>query len=140
VGRRRPLIRDDFASVLFDAGAVLSYAKDRPEVRAWVLRAEGADVPVRVSWITVAEIHRGSSTGSREQWVLSRLVPEELTLRDCKEAGALMGRTGCGGKTVDAILAATALRLPRPVAVLTGDGGDLGRLLEGEPRITVVHV
>lgn len=129
-----------FASLLLDAGAVLAYAKDQPEVRAWLFRAERAGVEARISWVTIAEVHRDAPRGSRQRWVLSRLSAEELTLRDCYDAGALMGRTGAGGKTVDALVAATALRLPGPVAVLTGDVADLQRLLDGHRQVTVVRV
>lgn len=138
--RRRPLTSHDVASVLLDAGAVFAYAKDQPEVRGWVLRAERAGIAALVSWVTIAEVHRDAPGGSREHWVLSRLTAEQLTLRDCYDAGALMGRTGTGGKTVDALLAVTVLRLPRPVAVLTSDDTDLRRLLEGQSQILVVRV
>jgi len=41
---------------------------------------------------------------------------------------------------VDAVLFETALRLPRPVAVLTTDVADLERLLEGHRQVLVARV
>ena len=130
----------EFASLLLDAGAVFAYAKDEPAVRGWLLRARRAGIEPRISWVTVAEVYREAASGSREQWVLSRLDAEELTLDDCYGAGRLMARTATGGKTVDALVAATALRLPRPVAVLTTDVADLERLLEGHRQVLVARV
>ena len=89
--------------------------------------------------MTIAEVFRDAPGGARVQWVLSRLEPEHLTLRDCHDAGRLMCATGTDGKTVDALVAVTALRLPKPVTVLTTDPGDLGRLLDGQ-RVTVATV
>jgi hypothetical protein len=59
----------------------------------------------------------------------------------------LLGAAGLSGGrcTIDAIVAATALALPRPVVVLTSDLDHLTRLVE-EPdvsknqRIAVVHI
>jgi hypothetical protein len=141
VGRRgQSLIGVEFASLLLDAGAVLAFAKDRPEIRRWLRRAREAGVDPRVSYVTIAEVFRDAPAGARVQWVLSRLAPEHLTLRDCHDAGRLMCATGTDGKTLDALVAVTALRLPKPVAVLSSDPGDLGRLLEGQRRVTVARV
>ena len=141
MGRRgQSLIGVEFASLLLDAGAVLAFAKDRPEIRRWLKRANEAGVDPRVSYVTIAEVFRDAPAGARVQWVLSRLCAEHLLLRDCHDAGRLMGATGADGKTMDALVAVTALRLPKPVVVLTGDPGDLGRLLEGQRRVTVARV
>jgi predicted nucleic acid-binding protein len=130
----------EFASLLLDSGAVLALARDRPEAHAWIGRARKAGIDPRVSLVTVAEVFRDRPPGARVQWVLSRLDLEQLTLRDCHDAGRLMGATGTGGKTIDALVAATALRLPRPVAVLTSDPSDLARLLDGQRRVIVAKV
>lgn len=62
-------------------------------------------------------------------------------------AGELLGTAGLSGHrcAIDAVVAATALELARPVVLLTSDPDDLSRLTE-EPdrpkdqRIAVVHV
>ena len=135
---RHPVI--EFASLLLDAGAVLALARDRPDVQGWLRQARKVGIEPRVSYVTIAEVFRDAPAGARVQWVLSRLEPEHLTLRDCHDAGRLMCATGADGKTLDALVAATALRLPRPVAVLTSDPHDLERLLEGQRRVLVAKV
>jgi hypothetical protein len=72
--------------------------------------------------------------------VLSRLDEEPFTVKHAQDAGRLLGATGSGDRTIDAIVAATALRMPRPVAVLTSDPKDLARLLEGQRRVIVAKV
>jgi predicted nucleic acid-binding protein len=143
VGRRpRKHVTDDlvFASMLLDAGAVLAFAQDRPEVRRWLEQAETHGVDPRVALVTIAEVFRDRPAGGRVQWVLSRLDEEPFTVKHAQDAGRLLGATGSGDRTIDAIVAATALRMPRPVAVLTSDPKDLARLLEGQRRVIVAKV
>jgi hypothetical protein len=62
-------------------------------------------------------------------------------------AGELLGTTGLSGHrcAIDAVVAATALDLERPVVLLSSDPDDMNRLVE-EPerpkaqRVVVVHV
>jgi predicted nucleic acid-binding protein len=129
-----------FASLLLDAGAVLAFARDRPEVRRWLERAQKYGIDPRVTLVTVAEVFRDRPAGGRVQWVLSRLEEEPLTIKHAHDAGRLLGATNSGDRTIDAIVAATALRMPRPVVVLTSDPKDLTRLLEGQPRVVVATV
>jgi hypothetical protein len=129
-----------FASLLLDAGAVLAFAQDRPDVRRWLQRAEAQGVDPRVALVTVAEVFRDRPAGARVQWVLSRLDKEPFTLGHAWDAGRLLGHSGGRHMTVDAIVAATALTMPKPVALLTGDPGDLERLLEGYHGVFVAKV
>ncbi len=129
-----------FASMLLDAGAVLAFAQDRPEVRRWLQRAEARGVDPHVALVTVAEVFRDRPGGAREQWVLSRLGKQPFTLGHAWDAGRLLGHSGGRRMTVDAIVAATALGMPKPVALLTGDPGDLERLLEGYRGVHVAKV
>lgn len=69
-----------------------------------------------------------------------------VTAEIARRAGELLGKTGLSGHrcAIDALVAATALELERPVVLLTSDPDDLARLVE-EPerpktqRIAVVH-
>lgn len=143
MGRRRRTLMNDgvpFASLLLDSGAVLAVAQNGHVVQRWLARARMHGVEPRVTLVTVAEVFRDRRDGARIQWVLSQLEHEPLTLAHAHDAGRLLGATGSGDHTVDALVAATAVRMPRPVIVLTSDPKDLERLLEGQPRITVAAV
>lgn len=138
---RRPVTGPlPFASLLLDSGAVLSAAQDSPEVHWWLDRARELDVDPRVTLVTVAEVFRDRPGGARVRWVLSRLDPEPLTMALAEDAGRLLGATGSKDRTVDALVAATAVRMPRPVVVLTTDPQDLERLLEGQRLVVVAAV
>jgi hypothetical protein len=74
-------------------------------------------------------------------------VPEEyLAEARARRAGELLGQTGLSGHrcAIDAVVAATAFELERPVVLLTSDPDDLATLTE-EPelpkaqRIIVTH-
>lgn len=138
--RGEPLIPADLASLLLDASAVLAFAQDRPEVRRWLEHAKKVGIDPLVSYVTVAETFRARPAGARVRWVLSRLDPVRITLGDCKAAGRLLSMPITPGTTLDALVAATALRLPKPVVVLTSDTKDLGRLLQDERRVLVARV
>jgi hypothetical protein len=129
-----------FASLLLDSGAVLAAARDGTEVRWWLDRARQLDVDPRVTLVTVAEVFRDRPGGARVRWLLSRLDHEPLTMAHAEDAGRLLGATDGKDRTVDALVAAAAVRMPRPVVVLTTDPEDLERLLEGQRLIVVAAV
>jgi hypothetical protein len=79
--------------------------------------------------------------------VLSRIAAASVSPEIGRRAGELLGTTGMSGHrcAIDAVVAATALGLARPVLLLTSDPDDLSRLVE-EPdvpkhlRVGVRHV
>ena len=79
--------------------------------------------------------------------VLSRITVVPVTVQIARRAGELLGATGLSGHrcAIDAVVAATALGLKRPIVLLTSDPDDMNRLVE-EPdrpkaeRIVVVRV
>jgi predicted nucleic acid-binding protein len=79
--------------------------------------------------------------------VLSRITVVPVSCQLARRAGELLGTTGLSGHrcAIDAVIAATALGLERPIVLLTSDPDDLNKLVE-EPdrpkaeRIVVVHV
>jgi predicted nucleic acid-binding protein len=79
--------------------------------------------------------------------VLSRITVVPVSGQLARRAGELLGTTGLSGHrcAIDAVVAATALGLERPIVLLTSDPDDLNKLVE-EPdrpkaeRIVVVHV
>lgn len=108
-------------------------------------RTRGARVAV--SAITLTEVLRGGSRDMAVYRVLSRITVVPVSPEIARRAGELLGETGLSGHrcAIDAIVAATALELQRPVVLLTSDPDDLNRLVE-EPerpkseRIAVVYV
>jgi predicted nucleic acid-binding protein len=78
--------------------------------------------------------------------VLSRITVISVTEGIARRAGELLGATGLPGHrcAIDAVVAATALDVERPVVLLTSDPDDLNKLVEepGRPkaqRIAVVR-
>lgn len=125
---RRAHVPLRFGSLLLDAHAVTAMARRARTVQAFLERARSFDAPVVVSWVTLAEVLQGSARGEAVHWALSKVRLEPLQEVDFRAAGELMGRTGMGGHTIDALVAVTARRLPPPCVVLTSDPDDLRRL------------
>ena len=100
-----------------------------------------------MSAITLTEVLRGGSRDAAVHRVLSRITVLSVTGEIARRAGELLGQTGLSGHrcAIDAVAAATAFELERPVVLLTSDPDDLATLTE-EPerpkaqRIIVVHV
>lgn len=134
---RRTVTDGEFVSLLLDSSAVRAYTEGRPEVRAWLERAGKAGVEPLISYVTVADA-RPVQVGFRS--VVDKFEAVRLTLDDCRRARALAQDLDGANRTVDALVAVTALRLPRPVAVLTADPRNLARLLADQPRIMVVKI
>jgi predicted nucleic acid-binding protein len=96
---------------------------------------------------SLAEVLRGGQQDARLHRVLNKITIVPIDKACGRAAGELLGRTGLSGHrcALDALLAAVALRQPRPVVLLTSDPDDLARLTE-EPhrekaqRIAVVRI
>jgi predicted nucleic acid-binding protein len=115
----------------------VSLARDAFDRRGSVITAASA----------LAEVLRGVPRDAALHRVLNKITVVSLDKADGRAAGELLGRTGLSGQrcALDALLAAVALRQPRPVVLLTSDPEDLAMLTE-EPdrnkaqRIAVVRV
>ena len=102
---------------------------------------------VAVSAITLTETLRGGPRDAVVHQVLSRITVVPVTAAIARRAGELLGATGLSGHrcAIDAVVAATALEMERPIVLLTSDSDDLTKLTEepGRPkaqRIAVIHV
>jgi predicted nucleic acid-binding protein len=115
----------------------VSLARDAFDRRGSVITAASA----------LAEVLRGVPRDAALHRVLNKITVVPLDKADGRAAGELLGRTGLSGQrcALDALLAAVAMRQPRPVVLLTSDPEDLARLTD-EPdrdkaqRIAVVRV
>jgi predicted nucleic acid-binding protein len=115
--------------------------------RGYLAAARSRRARVAASAITLTEVLRGGPRDAAAHRVLSRITVVPVTAQIARRAGELLGETGLSGHrcAIDAVVAATALGLERPVILLTSDPDDLARLVEepGQPkakRIAVVHV
>lgn len=132
---------------MLDSDGLWKLAAGDPRARAFLATAVERGAQVRVSALTLTEVLRGGARDAAVHRVLSRVGVVPVTAEIGRRAGELLGETGLSGHSyaVDAIVAATALGLPRPLVILTSDPDDLSRLVEEadrpkDERIAVVHV
>jgi len=134
-------------SLLLDSEGLVKLAAHETDARAYFESARQRQARVTVSAITLTEVLRGGAKDAAAHRVLSRIVVLPVTAELARRAGELLGATGLSGHrhAIDAVVAATAQALERPVLLLTSDPKDLA-LLTAEPqrpkseRIVVVRV
>lgn len=142
---RRP-VRSGGSLVLDSEGLVKLAAGDQRS-RAFLETARQRDASVIVSAVTLTEVLRGGYGDVPVHRVLSRITVQPVTPELGRRAGELLGASGLSGHrcAIDAVVAATALGVSRPVVLLTSDPFDVGRLVS-EPerskaeRVAVVAV
>lgn len=93
-----------------------------------VARRRGAEVVI--SALTILEAARPDVKAARLEWVLSALAKVAPSMEIIKHALELLSacRLRCHAHAIDAVVAATALRQPAPVTMLTCDPVDMRRL------------
>ncbi|MER5319294.1 type II toxin-antitoxin system VapC family toxin [Streptosporangium roseum] len=111
-----------------------------PELTEWLVAAEEEDVRVVVSAATLVEVSHPRLNRARYDWTLSRLSVEPVGREIAHDAARLLAAAGLHGHrhAVDAMVCATALRLPGPVTVLTSDVEDITAI--GQNRLRAVKV
>ena len=134
-------------SLVLDCEGLSELAAGDARARGYFDSARERGARVAVSAITLAEALRGGPRDAAVHRVLSRITVIPVTAAIARRAGELLGTTGLSGHrcAIDAVVAATALEMGRPVLVLTSDPDDL-TTLTGEPdrpkaqRIAVFHL
>ena len=134
-------------TVVLDSEGLSKLAAGDARVRGYLDSARARRARVAVSAITLTETLRGGPRDAALHRVLSRITVVPVTAQIARQAGELLGAAGLSGHrcAIDAVVAATALRLERPIVLLTSDPDDMNRLVE-EPdrpkaeRIVVVRV
>jgi predicted nucleic acid-binding protein len=134
-------------ALVLDSEGLSKLADGDARARAYLDTARARRARVAVSAITLTESLRGGPRDAAVHRVLSRITVMPVTAQIARRAGELLGATGLSGHrcAIDAVVAATALGLERPVVLLTSDPDDMNRLVEepGRPkdeRIVVVRV
>lgn len=134
-------------TLVLDSEGLSKLAAGDPRARAHLEAAVARRARVAVGAITLTEVLRGGPRDAAVHRVLSRITVVPVSPETARHAGELLGATGLSGHrcAIDAVVAATALELERPVVLLTSDPDDLSRLVE-EPsrpkaqRVAVTHV
>jgi predicted nucleic acid-binding protein len=134
-------------TLVLDGEGLSKLAAGDARVRGYLDSARARGARVAVSVITLTEALRGGPRDAAVHRVLARIIVVPVTSAIARRAGELLGTTGLSGHrcAIDAVIAATALNLERPVVLLTSDLDDMNRLVE-EPerpktqRIAVVRV
>ncbi len=134
-------------TLVLDSEGLSKLATGDARARAYLDSARARRAQAVTSAITLTETLRGGSRDTNVHRVLSRITILPVTAQIARQAGELLGATGLPGHrcAIDAVVAATALGLERPIVLLTSDPDDMSRLVE-EPdrpkaeRIVVVHV
>jgi predicted nucleic acid-binding protein len=134
-------------TLVLDSEGLSKLAAGDSRVRAHLEIALARRARVAVSAITLTEVLGGGLRDAAVHRVLSRITVVPVSPEVARRAGELLGATGLSGHrcAIDAVVAATALGLERPVALLTSDPDDMSGLAEepGRPkaqRIAVLHV
>lgn len=96
---------------------------------------------VVVSAATLSEVLRGHPRDAAVHRILAKLTVIPVDEATGQAAGRLLGRANLGrGHAIDAIVAATALAVERPVLLLTSDEADLKILLDGAANVAIGRV
>lgn len=142
---RRPVAAA--GTLVLDSEGLSKLASGDGRVRGYYESARARGALAAVSAITLTEVLRGDPRDAAVHRVLSRILVHPVSSEIARTAGELLGAAGLSGHrcAIDAVVAATALRVVRPVVVLTSDPDDLNKLVE-EParpkhqRAVVIHV
>lgn len=134
-------------SLVLDSEGLSKLARGDARVRGYLDSARARGAKVAVSAVTLTEALRGDPRDAAVHQVLARITIVPVTAAIARRAGELLGTAGLSGHrcAIDAVVAATALDLERPVVLLSSDPDDMNRLIE-EPerpkaqRVVVVRV
>lgn len=134
-------------TLVLDSEGLAKLAAGDLRARAYLDSALARRAQVVTSAISLTEVLRGGTRDATVHRVLSRITVLPVTAQIARRAGELLGAAGLAGHrcAIDAIVAATALGLERPIVLLTSDLDDMKKLT-GEPgrpvkrRIAVVRV
>lgn len=134
-------------TLVLDSEGVSKLAAGDARARGYLDSARARRAQVAASAITLTETLRGGPRDATVHRVLARITVVPVTAQIARRAGELLGATGLSGHrcAIDAVVAATALEMERPIVLLTSDPDDMNSLVEepGRPnaeRIVVIRM
>ncbi|MEV7102494.1 type II toxin-antitoxin system VapC family toxin [Streptomyces atroolivaceus] len=127
-------------TLVLDCEGLSNLVRRAPEITEWLMAAEAEDIRVVTSSVTLVEARDPKVNQARFDHAVSRvniIPPSEAIAR---HAIKLLATARLHGHkyALDAIVAATALASPAPVAVLTSDPEDL--LMLCGPSVRIIKV
>ena len=134
-------------TLVLDSEGLAKLAAGDSLVRAYLDSARLRGARVAASAITLTENLRGGPRDAPVHRVLAKITIIPVTAQIARRGGELLGASGLSGHrcAINAVVAATAHEMERPVVLLSSDLEDMNRLVE-EPqqpksqRIAVVHI
>jgi len=131
--------RQAATALVLDSDGLSKAAAGDPWAVAWVARARELRLPLVVNAVTLTETIRGVGRDARVHLLTKNAHVDRVDGDLAADAGRLLGKTR-RSDTTDALVATTALRLNRPVTILTSDPRDLQALTGDQPHVRIVSV
>jgi hypothetical protein len=126
-------------ALVLDAEGLNRAAAGDHRIVAWVARARELQMPVVSNAVTLTETLRGSPRDAPVHLLTRNARIDVVDAAFAAAAGALLGRTR-RSDTVDALVATTAIRVAKPVIIVTSDPADLKALTAEAPYVSVIAV
>jgi predicted nucleic acid-binding protein len=117
-------------SLVFDSKGFSLWIKRDRKVMLLLEQAERDGVDLAMSAATIIEVTHDGIDHARLNRLLSQIRVEAVTKESARRSADLLKNAGLHGHkyAIDAMVAEVALRLPRPVVVLTSDVDDMVKL------------
>lgn len=127
-------------ALVLDSQGLSGWLANDARVLDAIAVAQASKADVVTSAMTVIEASHGKTDARRLEWLLSHVRVEPVTEASARAASRRLIQAGVHGHShaIDAVVAELASRQRQPVAVLTSDPDDLGRLCD--PHVRVVRV
>ncbi|SDN46636.1 type II toxin-antitoxin system VapC family toxin [Streptomyces wuyuanensis] len=127
-------------TLVLDCEGLSKLVRRTPELTEWLAAAEGEDIRIVISSVTLVEARDPKTDQARFDYAVSRVNVIPPTEAIARHASKLLASAGLHGHkyALDAIVAATAFASPTPVTVLTSDPEDL--LILCGPGIRVIKI
>lgn len=125
--------------VLDSEGLSRWIARDRATT-ALIEAARRDNIRIVVGANTIPEVTHSKVDRARLRWLLSQVTVVPVTQEAAVKASDLLAAAGMHGHrhTIDSTVVGAALAQSKPVAVLTSDPGDIGKLADGQVRVIPV--